>query len=186
MLDLLAELNADDGGRRDPRPAPIARAHGRAARHAVVDPAKDVDGFHPLNAGRLFLGEPLHVPATPLGVMQMLEEYGVELKGKEAVVIGRSEIVGKPMAMLLLAEHATVTICHSRTEDLARSREARRHPRRRGRSSRPRDAGHGEAGRDRHRRGRQPDGVRPLRRRRQVGGRGGRPGSLPYPAGWGR
>ena len=84
-----------------------------------VDPAKDVDGFHPNNAGRLFLGEPLHVPATPLGVMKMLEEYGVELAGSEAVVIGRSEIVGKPMAMLLLAEHATVTICHSRTADLA-------------------------------------------------------------------
>jgi methylenetetrahydrofolate dehydrogenase (NADP+)/methenyltetrahydrofolate cyclohydrolase len=84
-----------------------------------VDPAKDVDGFHPLNAGRLFLGEPLHVPATPLGVMALLAEYGVELEGKEAVVIGRSEIVGKPMAMLLLAEHATVTICHSRTADLA-------------------------------------------------------------------
>lgn len=83
-----------------------------------VDPAKDVDGFHPLNAGRLFLGEPLHVPATPLGIMAMLDEYGVELQGRDAVVIGRSEIVGKPIAMLLLAEHATVTICHSRTADL--------------------------------------------------------------------
>jgi methylenetetrahydrofolate dehydrogenase (NADP+) / methenyltetrahydrofolate cyclohydrolase len=83
-----------------------------------VDPAKDVDGFHPLNAGLLYLGEPLHVPATPLGVMRMLEEHGVELKGVEAVVVGRSEIVGKPMASLLLAQHATVTICHSRTVDL--------------------------------------------------------------------
>jgi len=91
----------------------------------AVDPAKDVDGFHPLNAGRLYLGEPLLVPATPLGVMRMLEEYDVELEGRNAVVIGRSEIVGKPMAMLLLAEHATVTICHSRTKDLARhTREA--------------------------------------------------------------
>ena len=84
-----------------------------------VEAAKDVDGFHPLNAGLLFLGEPFLVPATPSGVMVMLAEHGVELKGKEAVVIGRSEIVGKPMAMLLLAEHATVTICHSRTADLA-------------------------------------------------------------------
>ena len=85
----------------------------------AVDPAKDVDGFHPLNAGRLYLGEPFLVPATPSGVMVMLAEHGVELKGTEAVVVGRSEIVGKPMAMMLLAEHATVTICHSRTADLA-------------------------------------------------------------------
>ena len=85
----------------------------------AVDPAKDVDGFHVLNAGRLYLGEPFLVPATPSGVMVMLEAHDVELEGKEAVVIGRSEIVGKPMAMLLLAEHATVTICHSRTADLA-------------------------------------------------------------------
>lgn len=119
VLDLLAELNADDGvdGILVQLPLPAHMDEPRVTRS--VDPAKDVDGFHPLNAGRLFLGEPLHVPATPLGVMKMLEEYGVTLEGKEAVVIGRSEIVGKPMAMLLLAEHATVTICHSRTEDLA-------------------------------------------------------------------
>ena len=80
---------------------------------------KDVDGLHPLNSGRLFLGKPLHVPATPLGVMVMLAEYGIELEGKDAVVVGRSELAGKPMAMLLLAENATVTICHSRTADLA-------------------------------------------------------------------
>jgi len=85
----------------------------------AVDPAKDVDGFHPVNAGLLYLGQPALVPATPAGVMVMLQEYGVELEGKEAVVVGRSEIVGKPMAMMLLAEHATVTICHSRTADLA-------------------------------------------------------------------
>jgi methylenetetrahydrofolate dehydrogenase (NADP+)/methenyltetrahydrofolate cyclohydrolase len=85
----------------------------------AVDPEKDVDGFHVVNAGHLYLGEPRLVPATPSGVMVMLAEHGVELKGKDAVVIGRSEIVGKPMAMMLLAEHATVTICHSRTVDLA-------------------------------------------------------------------
>ncbi|MBA3562307.1 MAG: bifunctional 5,10-methylenetetrahydrofolate dehydrogenase/5,10-methenyltetrahydrofolate cyclohydrolase, partial [Actinobacteria bacterium] len=82
------------------------------------DPTKDVDGFHPLNAGRLYQGDPLLVPATPLGVMALLAEYEIDLKGMEAVVIGRSEIVGKPVAMMLLAEHATVTICHSRTVDL--------------------------------------------------------------------
>ncbi len=81
--------------------------------------AKDVDGFHPVNAGNLYLGTPLHVPATPAGCMALLAEYGVDPAGKEAVVIGRSEIVGRPVAMLLLQAHATVTICHSRTADLA-------------------------------------------------------------------
>jgi methylenetetrahydrofolate dehydrogenase (NADP+)/methenyltetrahydrofolate cyclohydrolase len=125
ILDLLAELNADDDvdGILVQLPLPEHMDEQKVTRS--VDPAKDVDGFHPLNAGRLFLGEPLHVPATPLGVMRMLEEYGVELEGANAVVVGRSEIVGKPMAMLLLAEHATVTICHSRTRDLSRhTREA--------------------------------------------------------------
>jgi methylenetetrahydrofolate dehydrogenase (NADP+)/methenyltetrahydrofolate cyclohydrolase len=119
VLDLLAELNADDDvdGILVQLPLPPHMDESRVTQS--VDPAKDVDGLHPLNAGRLLLGEPLHVPATPLGVMRMLEEYGIELKGLEAVVIGRSEIVGKPMALLLLAEHATVTICHSRTTDLA-------------------------------------------------------------------
>jgi methylenetetrahydrofolate dehydrogenase (NADP+)/methenyltetrahydrofolate cyclohydrolase len=119
VLSLLAELNADDDvdGILVQLPLPAHMDEPLVTRS--VDPAKDVDGFHPLNAGRLYLGEPLHVPATPLGVMRMLAEHGVELKGSEAVVIGRSEIVGKPMAMLLLAEHATVTICHSRTADLA-------------------------------------------------------------------
>jgi methylenetetrahydrofolate dehydrogenase (NADP+)/methenyltetrahydrofolate cyclohydrolase len=119
VLDLLDDLNADDGvdGILVQLPLPDHMDEAKVTR--LVDPAKDVDGFHPLNAGRLFLGEPLHVPATPLGVMALLAEYEIELKGKEAVVIGRSEIVGKPMSMLLLAEHATVTICHSRTVDLA-------------------------------------------------------------------
>jgi len=119
ILDLLAELNADDDvdGILVQLPLPAHMDEPKVLRS--VDPAKDVDGFHPSNAGLLFLGEPFLVPATPSGVMVMLAEYGVELKGKEAVVIGRSEIVGKPMAMLLLAEHATVTICHSRTADLA-------------------------------------------------------------------
>jgi len=119
ILDLLAELNADDevDGILVQLPLPEHMDEAKVTR--VVDPAKDVDGFHPTNAGLLFLGEPFLVPATPSGVMVMLAEHGVELKGKEAVVIGRSEIVGKPMAMLLLAEHATVTICHSRTVNLA-------------------------------------------------------------------
>jgi methylenetetrahydrofolate dehydrogenase (NADP+)/methenyltetrahydrofolate cyclohydrolase len=119
VLDLIAELNADDAvdGILVQLPLPAHMDEPRVLQ--AVDPAKDVDGFHILNAGRLYLGEPFLVPATPSGVMVMLAKHGIELKGKEAVVIGRSEIVGKPMAMLLLAEHATVTICHSRTADLA-------------------------------------------------------------------
>jgi len=85
---------------------------------AAIDPHKDVDGFHPYNVGGLVTGSPLFVPCTPRGIMELIARTGINLKGKEAVVVGRSNIVGKPMAMLLLAQHATVTICHSRTKDL--------------------------------------------------------------------
>ena len=85
----------------------------------LIDPDKDVDGFHAMNSGRLMNGQPGFVPCTPLGVMKLLEAYGIDPAGKRAVVIGRSNIVGKPMAMLLLAANATVTICHSRTQNLA-------------------------------------------------------------------
>jgi methylenetetrahydrofolate dehydrogenase (NADP+)/methenyltetrahydrofolate cyclohydrolase len=84
----------------------------------AVLPSKDVDGFHPENVGLLSIGKPRFVPCTPLGILEMLDREGVELKGKRAVVVGRSNIVGKPMAMLLLSRHATVTLCHSRTVDL--------------------------------------------------------------------
>ena len=86
---------------------------------AAVDPAKDVDGFHPLNVGRLADGKPFLVPCTPLGVMRLLAEAGVQTSGARALVLGRSTIVGRPMAALLLAADATVTIAHSRTRDLA-------------------------------------------------------------------
>jgi methylenetetrahydrofolate dehydrogenase (NADP+)/methenyltetrahydrofolate cyclohydrolase len=119
ILELIADLNADDGVDGILVQLPLPEHMDEPTVLRSVEPDKDVDGFHPSNAGLLFLGEPFLVPATPSGVMVMLAEHGVELKGKEAVVIGRSEIVGKPMAMLLLAEHATVTICHSRTVDLA-------------------------------------------------------------------
>jgi methylenetetrahydrofolate dehydrogenase (NADP+)/methenyltetrahydrofolate cyclohydrolase len=85
----------------------------------AISPHKDADGFHPYNVGRLSIGKPLFLPCTPYGVMVMLKEEGIDLKGKEVVVIGRSNIVGKPVAMLCLAQHATVTLCHSRTRDLA-------------------------------------------------------------------
>jgi methylenetetrahydrofolate dehydrogenase (NADP+)/methenyltetrahydrofolate cyclohydrolase len=91
----------------------------------AVDPAKDVDGFHPVNAGRLSLGLEGLVAGTPTGILTLLEEYDVPLSGARAVVVGRSNIVGKPVALLLLAQNATVTICHSRTADLAaHTREA--------------------------------------------------------------
>lgn len=86
---------------------------------ARIDPAKDVDGFHPFNLGQLIRGLRAYRPCTPNGVMHMLDHYGIALEGKQAVVVGRSTIVGKPMAMMLLERHATVTVCHSRTADLA-------------------------------------------------------------------
>lgn len=119
VLDLIAELNADDAVDGILVQLPLPEHMDEPTVLRAVDPAKDVDGFHPLNAGRLFIGEPFLVPATPSGVLVMLDEYGVALEGAEAVVVGRSEIVGKPMAALLLGRNATVTICHSRTADLA-------------------------------------------------------------------
>lgn len=122
---LVAELNADDAidGILIQSPIPAHLDEEGAVRH--LDPAKDVDAFHPESAARLYTGEPSFVPATPLGIMRLLEEYEVQLEGSRAVVVGRSLIVGKPMSLLLLAANATVTICHSRTRDLgAVTREA--------------------------------------------------------------
>ena len=85
---------------------------------SLIPPEKDVDGFHPVNVGKLMLGEKTVVSCTPFGVIRLLEHYGIEIAGKNAVVVGRSNIVGKPMAMLLLRENATVTVCHSKTRSL--------------------------------------------------------------------
>ena len=85
----------------------------------AISPAKDVDGFHPYNIGKLVTGTPLFEPCTPLGVMTLIDSTGIDMEGKEAVIVGRSNIVGKPMAFMLLKRNATVTICHSRTADLA-------------------------------------------------------------------
>ena len=118
LLAEIARLNADPAvdGILVQLPLP---AHIRAeAAIAAVDPAKDVDGFHPLNAGRLAAGEPGLVPCTPRGVMHLLAEAGVALRGARALVLGRSQIVGRPMAQLLLGADCTVTIAHSRTRDL--------------------------------------------------------------------
>jgi methylenetetrahydrofolate dehydrogenase (NADP+)/methenyltetrahydrofolate cyclohydrolase len=125
LLEHVAQLNADDGidGLLVQLPLPDHIDEARVIR--AIDPVKDVDGLHPLNFGQLVLGEPTHVGATPVGVMRLLEEYDVPLEGARAVVVGRSDIVGKPAALLLLHANATVTVCHSRTRDLgAVTREA--------------------------------------------------------------
>ena len=120
LLELIAQLNQDDKWHgilvQLPLPAHISEEKILLA----IDPEKDVDGFHPMNLGKLFMGAPEMIPCTPYGIMKMFEAYQIDLEGKNAVIIGRSNIVGKPMAHLLLAANATVTIAHSRTKDLAK------------------------------------------------------------------
>ncbi|HLX32895.1 MAG TPA: bifunctional 5,10-methylenetetrahydrofolate dehydrogenase/5,10-methenyltetrahydrofolate cyclohydrolase [Gaiellaceae bacterium] len=118
VLATIAAVNADDAidGLLVQLPLPGHLDENRVIE--AIAPEKDVDGIHPMNAGRLYLGRPTLVPGTPLGIMRMLDEYEIPLEGARAVVIGRSAIVGKPMAHLLLQRNATVTICHSRTQDL--------------------------------------------------------------------
>jgi methylenetetrahydrofolate dehydrogenase (NADP+)/methenyltetrahydrofolate cyclohydrolase len=125
LEDLVDRLNADPDVDGILVQLPLPGDLNTAAILQRVDPAKDVDGFHPENVGLLQQGRPRLVPCTPAGIMEMLRREDVEIKGRRAVVVGRSDIVGKPMALLLLHAHATVTICHSRTRDLAEvTREA--------------------------------------------------------------
>jgi methylenetetrahydrofolate dehydrogenase (NADP+) / methenyltetrahydrofolate cyclohydrolase len=119
VLALVEELNHDDQVDGILVQLPLPGQIDEARVTGAVAPAKDVDGIHPVNAGYLYLGAPLHVPATPAGCMELLTAYGVDPTGKHAVVLGRSEIVGRPAAMLLLQANATVTMCHSKTADLA-------------------------------------------------------------------
>jgi methylenetetrahydrofolate dehydrogenase (NADP+) / methenyltetrahydrofolate cyclohydrolase len=122
---LVDDLNADDGVDGILVQSPLPEHLDETAAVQRLNPAKDVDGFHPENAARLYFGEPRFVPATPLGILRLLEEYDVPLEGARAVVVGRSLIVGRPAALLLLHANATVTITHSRTADLAaHTREA--------------------------------------------------------------
>lgn len=120
LLDLLARLNADEtvDGILVQLPLPDHIDESRVIR--AIAPMKDVDGLHPFNAGELFLDRPTLAPATPSGVLELLAEYEIPLSGARAVVVGRSPLVGKPVAVMLLRENATVTMCHSRTVDLAR------------------------------------------------------------------
>ena len=120
-LALVRRLNADDAFDAILVQSPLPEGMGKDAEQRVfdaIDPAKDVDGFHPCNVGLLVQKRPALVACTPLGCIELLEREGIAMKGKHAVVIGRSDIVGKPMAMLLLHRDCTVTICHSRTADL--------------------------------------------------------------------
>jgi methylenetetrahydrofolate dehydrogenase (NADP+)/methenyltetrahydrofolate cyclohydrolase len=120
VLDLVGELNEDDSvdGVLVQTPLPEHIDEARVMR--AIEPIKDVDGLHPFNAGQLFFGRQTFVGATPVGIMRLLGEYQIPIAGARAVVVGRSLIVGRPVAMLLLHANATVTICHSRTDDLAR------------------------------------------------------------------
>jgi len=121
--ELVAEvvaLNADDATDGILVQLPLPRGLDDAAAVRAIDPVKDVDGVHPFNAGELYLGHPTHRPVAPVGIMAMLAEHQVPLDGARAVVIGRSDIVGKPIAHLLLQANATVMICHSHTADLER------------------------------------------------------------------
>ncbi len=119
LLALVEELNADDRVTGILTQLPLPEQIDEDRVISSIDPLKDVDGFHPTNAGYLLLGRPTLPPATPSGIMELLRAHNVALKGLSAVVVGRSNIVGKPIALMLLAEHATVTLSHSRTRDLA-------------------------------------------------------------------
>ncbi|MFL5869945.1 MAG: bifunctional 5,10-methylenetetrahydrofolate dehydrogenase/5,10-methenyltetrahydrofolate cyclohydrolase, partial [Solirubrobacterales bacterium] len=119
LLELISGLNDDDSVDGILVQLPLPEQIDPDAVVAAIDPAKDVDGLTPVNAGRLAQGQPGLVPCTPSGVMEMLRRHDVALEGAEAVVVGRSDLVGKPLAALLLAANATVTICHSRTHAIA-------------------------------------------------------------------
>jgi methylenetetrahydrofolate dehydrogenase (NADP+)/methenyltetrahydrofolate cyclohydrolase len=118
MLDLVQALNDRDDIDGILIQLPLPKQVDTKALLDAVDPAKDVDGFHPVNAGRLQAGRPALAPCTPAGVIEILKRSGIPMVGANAVVVGRSDIVGKPAAMLLLHQNATVTICHSKTRDL--------------------------------------------------------------------
>jgi methylenetetrahydrofolate dehydrogenase (NADP+)/methenyltetrahydrofolate cyclohydrolase len=119
LLDLISSLNARDDVDGILTQLPLPAAIEERAIIEAIDPSKDVDGFHPVNVGNLALGRPAFVPCTPAGIIELLVHNEIEIRGARACVVGRSQIVGRPMAQLLLQRDATVTICHSRTRDLA-------------------------------------------------------------------
>jgi methylenetetrahydrofolate dehydrogenase (NADP+)/methenyltetrahydrofolate cyclohydrolase len=119
LLELLRSLNEDPSIHGILLQLPLPRGLDEEAAIEAIAPEKDADGLHPANLGRALAGVPTVLPCTPAGCMEILDHYGADLKGAEAVVVGRSRLVGKPLAQLLLARHATVTVCHTRTRDLA-------------------------------------------------------------------
>ena len=119
LENVVRSLNTDDSIHGILVQLPLPTHINEADIIALINPQKDVDGFHAINSGRLMNGQKGFVPCTPLGIMKLLEAYEIPLEGKHAVIVGRSNIVGKPIAMLLLAQNATVTICHSKTRNLA-------------------------------------------------------------------
>ena len=118
LLDLIDRLNEDEKVDGILLQSPIPKGLNIEEAFERIKPEKDVDGFNPYNVGKLCIGEDGFVPCTPLGIMKMFEKYNIDLEGKKAAIVGRSNIVGKPMAQCLLSKNATVTICHSRTKDL--------------------------------------------------------------------
>jgi len=118
LLSLIRKLNASKEVHGILVQLPLPKQINEEEILEEISPSKDVDGFHPYNVGRLMIGNPVLQPCTPYGVMRLLDSTGVDLSGKDAVVVGRSNIVGKPMAMMLLKRNATVTVCHSKTKDL--------------------------------------------------------------------
>ncbi|MCI0453429.1 MAG: bifunctional methylenetetrahydrofolate dehydrogenase/methenyltetrahydrofolate cyclohydrolase FolD, partial [Candidatus Dadabacteria bacterium] len=118
LLSLIEKLNQDKKIHGILVQLPLPKEINEAKILKTVSPSKDIDGFHPENVGLLVEGNPRFIPCTPYGVIKLLDYYGIEIQGKEAVVVGRSNIVGKPVSLLLLHRHATVTICHSRTKRL--------------------------------------------------------------------
>lgn len=119
LLQLIEKLNADSAVNGILCQLPLPKGLDEKAVISAIDPIKDVDAFHPVNVGKIMIGDYDFLPCTPAGVMEMLAYYKIDISGKNCVVIGRSNIVGKPMAMLLLHKNGTVTICHSKTENLA-------------------------------------------------------------------
>lgn len=119
LIDIIGKLNADSSIDGILVQLPLPKGIDERRVIETIDPSKDVDAFHPSNVGRIMLGLDGFAPCTPAGVMRLLAEYNIEISGKNCVVVGRSNIVGKPMALLLLAQNGTVTICHSRTKNLA-------------------------------------------------------------------
>ncbi len=118
LLNLIDKLNNDSKIDGILLQSPIPKGLNIEEAFAKISPEKDVDGFNPYNVGKLVIGEDGFIPCTPYGIMKMFEKYNIDLQGKKAVIIGRSNIVGKPMAQCLLSKNATVTICHSKTKDL--------------------------------------------------------------------